>query len=289
MAYNANLAPGQASQSASSPVALATEQVQDTFITGATAQSTAGVNLLLASSDSVSIDCVAPSGASYRSFYVQINGSAGISSGAIIFEGSNDNTNFVMLAYLDDSTTVGNVINVASTVTASQVRFFSGKIIYRYLRCRISTAFVGGTVQAFTKLSPLDYLPKLFSVASYDPARFNVTATPATPSNYNLLTSATTNAASLKASAGTLFEVTLSNPTATPIYVKFFNKASAPTVGTDVPVFTLSLPATSATVYPFGEVGKRFSTGIAIAATAAFADNDTGVGVAGAHINATYI
>ena len=115
------------------------------------------------------------------------------------------------------------------------------------------------------------------------------TTTPATPSNYNLVTAATTNAAFLKASAGSLFEVTVSNVTATDIYVKFYNKASAPTVGTDVPVLTLKVALGTTLSIKFGAVGKRVLAGIAIAATAAAVHTDTGVAVAGVQVNATYI
>lgn len=119
------------------------------------------------------------------------------------------------------------------------------------------------------------------------------TATPATGTTYNVVTTASTNAAAVKASAGNLYEITVSNPTATAAYIKLYNKATAPTVGTDVPVMTIAIPATAAGVgeksFNFGAVGKRFATGIAIAVTAAAAATDTGVAVAGVQINATYI
>lgn len=119
------------------------------------------------------------------------------------------------------------------------------------------------------------------------------TATPATGTTYNVVTTASTNAAVVKASAGNLYELTISNPTATAAYIKLYNKATAPTVGTDVPVLTIAIPATAAGVgeksFNFGAVGKRFATGIGIAVTAAAAATDTGVAVAGVQINATYI
>lgn len=119
------------------------------------------------------------------------------------------------------------------------------------------------------------------------------TATPANGTTYNVVTTASTNAAFMKASAGNLYEITVSNPTATAAYVKLYNKASAPTVGTDVPVMTIAIPATAAGVgeksFNFGSVGKRFATGIAIAVTAAAAATDTANAVAGVQINATYI
>ena len=125
------------------------------------------------------------------------------------------------------------------------------------------------------------------------PVSGTVTITNPTGTTYNVVTAASTNSAVVKASAGTLYEITISNPTATAAYVKLYNKTTAPVVGTDVPVMTIPVPATSATTMPialtFGQVGKRFATGIGIACTAAAAATDTGVSVVGIQINATYI
>lgn len=117
----------------------------------------------------------------------------------------------------------------------------------------------------------------------------SVTTTPATGSTYNLVTAATTNAASIKGSAGVLYEVTVSNVTATAAFVKFYIKNVAPTVGTDVPILTISAPANSTVNIPFGAIGKRFSAGIAIAVTGLIAATDTTATVAGIQVNATYI
>lgn len=115
--------------------------------------------------------------------------------------------------------------------------------------------------------------------------------TVATPSGsaISVTTTASTNASSQKASAGNLFELSVSNPTATAIYVKLYNKASAPTVGTDVPVLTIPVAAGITVQPPLGNIGKRFTTGIAIAATAAAAATDTGNAVAGVQIHGSYI
>ena len=115
------------------------------------------------------------------------------------------------------------------------------------------------------------------------------TTTPANGTSYNAVSAASTNATSVKASAGNLFEITASNVTATATFVKLYNKASAPTVGTDVPVLTISVPANTTVAMQFGSQGKRFATGIALAVTAAAAATDTAAAVAGVQLNATYI
>ena len=115
------------------------------------------------------------------------------------------------------------------------------------------------------------------------------TTTPANGTSYNAVSAASTNATSVKASAGNLFEITASNVTATATFVKLYNKASAPTVGTDVPVLTISVPANTTVAMQFGSQGKRFATGIALAVTAAAVATDTAVAVAGVQLSATYI
>ena len=82
-----------------------------------------------------------------------------------------------------------------------------------------------------------------------------------------LNSAASTNATVIKASPGDLYEISLTNYSAAPKFVKLYNKASAPTVGTDVPTLTIALPANTEKVYEFGAQGKRFPSGIALAIT----------------------
>jgi hypothetical protein len=100
---------------------------------------------------------------------------------------------------------------------------------------------------------------------------------------------ATTNATSAKASAGYVFNVNGYNSSATVTYLKFYNKATAPTVGTDVPVLTLALPPTSVFAYDFA--GYNFTVGIAYGLTTDAADAGT-TGVASGAIlglNVVYV
>jgi hypothetical protein len=92
---------------------------------------------------------------------------------------------------------------------------------------------------------------------------------------HRLVGAGTTNATSVKASQGNLYTAIIANTSAAIKYVKFYNKASAPTVGTDTPVITIGIPPTS--TYNFESVGTPwpFSTGIAYATTVLSADADT--------------
>lgn len=108
-----------------------------------------------------------------------------------------------------------------------------------------------------------------------DNTAFTVNTTPTTPTQSFINSAATTNATSVKASAGTVFNIVATNTNAAARYLKFYNKASAPTVGTDVPVLTITLPASqSVTISP--HQGIRFGSGIALATTTGAADSDTG-------------
>lgn len=91
----------------------------------------------------------------------------------------------------------------------------------------------------------------------------------------------TTNATSIKASTGDLFGIQAYNTTAAVVYLKIYNKASAPTVGTDTPVMTIPIPPNAPIVITWTN-GYYFSTGIAIALTGAAADADTTAVTAGA-------
>jgi hypothetical protein len=83
-----------------------------------------------------------------------------------------------------------------------------------------------------------------------------------------------TNATSLKASAGAVFGYALYNNTSSAKYFKFYNKASAPTVGSDTPLFDVIIPASGGANIEWS-TGIPFSTGIAYAITNAVGDSDT--------------
>lgn len=91
---------------------------------------------------------------------------------------------------------------------------------------------------------------------------------------------ASVNATSVKAAAGQVYSIQLTNNAAYAVFVKFYNKASAPTVGTDVPVRKIQINA-GASFSQASTQGLPFSTGIAYAITKLLADSDTTVVVAG--------
>jgi hypothetical protein len=94
----------------------------------------------------------------------------------------------------------------------------------------------------------------------------------------------------VKGTAGKVFWVHAINLTAVKQYLKFYNATAANvTVGTTTPVLTFPIPTMADTngagfTINFGDAGVQFTTAITIAATTAFADNDTGAPAANAVI-----
>jgi hypothetical protein len=219
---------------------------------------------------------------------IQIVATAGITAGAVIFEQTNDNssTTGIPLAAQEVSTVSTNPIVTATTIAASTRRAWQVPVVMKYIRARISTAFAGGTVQAHATFSQQPYAYPatnvqqasaanlLATVSQATAASLQTTATPATPTTLFLNSLASTNATSVKASAGTLFGLTASNTAASARFIKLFNLAVAPTVGTSVPVLTVTVPAGGTFSVDLGTLGLRFGTGIALAITAAAGDAD---------------
>ncbi len=101
-------------------------------------------------------------------------------------------------------------------------------------------------------------------------------ATNGATSKHHAISAATTNATSVKASAGTINTLSATNINAAARYLKLYDKASAPVVGTDTPAAVFLLKPGETTVIPCGPAGRGFSTGIAYALTTGLADADTG-------------
>lgn len=110
------------------------------------------------------------------------------------------------------------------------------------------------------------------------------TATTGGTSTTVLIAANTTNATSLKTSAGTLYGIQVFNNSTTIGYLKLYNKASSPTVGTDTPIKVIMIPVSSGVVVTIPEQGVAFSTGIAYAVTGGIANSDTTVVAASAFI-----
>jgi hypothetical protein len=95
------------------------------------------------------------------------------------------------------------------------------------------------------------------------------------PSTARIKAAGSTNATSVKASAGQVYGWYLYNNTSSVRFFKLYSKASSPTVGTDTPFATIGIPANGGTNIEFA-MGVPMGTGIAYAITTGVADSDTG-------------
>lgn len=204
---------------------------------------------------------------------------ASLSGHNCTFEGSLDSTNgtdgtwFAIRAVRSN----GNTVEYTTGTLAATPAHSWGLSVNacNYFRIR-ATSHTSGT--ATWKIQRGTYATEPVPAAQItgtQPVSGTVTANIATPTASNINSAASTNATSVKASAGTVYSITASNTAASPLYVKLYNKASAPTVGTDVPVLTIPVPAGGVVNVPFGTTGHRLATGIALAITANAADSDT--------------
>lgn len=246
-------------------------------------------------------------GVAYSTLDIQVTGTFG--SGTLWFEGSVDQTNWVATPVVR----VGalNAAPVLSTTTAGVFRMSPAG--FQMVRARIRGATSPSVTVVYRAslaesvlasngtvlLSDGTNIPAIKGSAT-PPATadsaLTVAVSPNTPpigvtnvSSYMAISAATTNALALKASAGTVLTVTISNPTATAAYFKLYNTASTPTAGTTVPVAILPVPATSTAQLTCGAMGIRFATGIGLTLTGAITDADTTSAVAGVHMQMTYI
>lgn len=184
-------ASGSQSPSQSFPVTLP----NDVTITGQIALTTG--NNAIATDGATATDV-----RNYHSGSVQVIASAGISAGAVIFEQSNDGSNWNILPVLEQSATAQTQQTAAITIAASTSRHFYFPISANNIRLRISTNFVGGSIQAFTNLSQLPFSNTALVLNQATAANLNATVT-ATNLSSNIAQVAAGTASSMIEQAGT--------------------------------------------------------------------------------------
>lgn len=95
--------------------------------------------------------------------------------------------------------------------------------------------------------------------------------------SFILSSAASTNSTLVITSAHRVVGGQVCNTTASPKFTKLYNKATAPTVGTDTPLTTITIPANQCVSIPtvIGDLGQYFNLGIGLGITGAFATSDT--------------
>jgi hypothetical protein len=89
---------------------------------------------------------------------------------------------------------------------------------------------------------------------------------------YHAVAAASNNAANIKNSAAQLFAVHVFNAAGYPVYVKFYNKATAPAPASDTPVLTFGVQAGVSRDIPLRPAA--FATGLGVAMVKNIGDSD---------------
>lgn len=120
------------------------------------------------------------------------------------------------------------------------------------------------------------------------PLSFAAAQAPTGDMPFDYLSTASTNATVVKASGGSITNIVAVNTTATIYYLKFYNKATAPTCNSDTVIWTV--PLLVATVGPTiiqMPSGMIFRTGIGFCITGGIAANDNTNAATGVAVNLT--
>ena len=201
------------------------------------------------------------------------------------FEGSLNSTNgtdgnwFAVQAIRSSANTIETTTGVLAAAPAYAWELSVNAL--RYFRIR-ATAWTSGA-QVWT-LIPGTYATEPIpgaQVTATQPVSGTVAVNPVVPGTpYFLNSAATTNGALILAGTSNVSSFYATNEGATAAYIKLYNKATAPTVGTDVPEMTIPVPAAVSGVpgvatIPIGFHGFRFALGLGIAITRNAVHTDT--------------
>lgn len=130
------------------------------------------------------------------------------------------------------------------------------------------------TVQGAASMTPLLTQPQAVASGGWTPAFF--------------IAANSNNSTNLKASAGVVHAVQVFGIGAAPAYLKLYDKATAPTCGTDTPVKVIMIPAASTAANGAGAVqilDTQFSTGIGYCVVTGIANNDNTSPAAATFVN----
>ena len=227
-------------------------------------------------------------------FHVKNTGSVTLAAGTFVWEASVDSTDGTDGTWFGFQAARVNANTIETSIALSGITAGTGYSAaweasvngFTWIRIRCTVAVTASAVATWTIRGgnfATEPIPAAQASAT-QAVSGSITATPVTPTALNISSAATTNATAVKTSAGTLYSLVVSNVGAAAAFVKLYNKASAPTVGTDVPVLTIPVPASGVVSLDFS-VGHRFTTGIALAITNLAPDSDT-TAVAAAQVKA---
>lgn len=228
-----------------------------------------------------------PVGASYDTIALQV---VGTYTGALSLQGTVDGVNWITFGGAQSLTNLNSGAQTATIASAVQGVFQADVASFQSVRLSALAAVTGTAVVSIAGTSNNGITGLDTPVTISGTVATTTTATPVSPTDFALTSAATTNATVVKATAGQLFEVTADNMTAAAKFLKLYRKATAPTVGTDVPILTIDIGANTHVAREFGAVGKKFLTGIVYALTGAQPVADTTALAAGdVHVHGSFI
>jgi len=230
--------------------------------------------------------------------HIKNTGTVQMSAGNFAFEGSVDSTNGVDGTWFSIQAVRSNA-NVPETTTPTIVIVAGTGLAWaweasvnalRWVRIRCSVVVTASAIARWTIVRgsyATEPIPAIQTHAVTGQGLFSIV--PGSASAYSAVSVAGTNAAVVKATAGTVMELSVFNPTAALVYVKFFNKAALAVPGTDVPSLVVPVPANANVALEFGLMGKRFTLGIGVAIVAGPASTDAVAVAAGVIVSASFV
>jgi hypothetical protein len=222
----------------------------------------------------------------YRFISFQLTGTW---EGTVIFEGCNDNTTFYPIATTDPSG------NGTGQETATVNRIVKVPVLTKYIRARVS-AYTSGAISAviygyvdenssglISTLGTMTLSPettkKIGNVGLEAGTEYigDVKVLPAISAPVipiKVISAVGVNSTLVQAGASNINFLLMVSTAATPRFVKFYDKATAPVVGTDIPTHTFPL-AVGASPVQVPPRGFNFTNGFAYAILLGVEDSST--------------
>ena len=217
--------------------------------------------------------------AALKGIYAKLAGTLTATIGTALPAGSNviggvtiaDGSDVTFGSKTDAANTATNTMSVSAMSVLKQI---SASI--QAAAASLATMVSTGIITTGTAGSPATEVLSVQGATGGTPVSVLPTLTSADPglTETRVNSAATTNATSAKTSAGNVGVIKLFNVAAYPVFMKFYDKASAPTVGTDTVKWTIPIAAGGGYCDEMLR-GEHFSTGIAWAITKNQADSDT--------------
>jgi hypothetical protein len=198
--------------------------------------------------------------------------------GTVSFQGSNDGGTFFPIVTSNPSG--GQAIGESSTTENRLVKL---PTIYKFVRIRV-TSYTSGIVEGVAYGHRDENSSGL--IAAIGPVTLNAETTKkignvgiaqsgVTVTYQKFISATTTNATEVSSVPANISILHMENSGDGVRYFKLYNKASAPVVGTDVPLITIGIPAVSSSSFTLPAlIGIDFSIGISFAITLGAADTD---------------